>query len=156
MGDGSWLPVRKVFLGEVTQAVPDLVEYMRRVFPSALQDIELSPPTPRGDVREKLAEEFEERPDEPGPSHRLPEKQVPSAGDQRESLLADTKDDDVRTLAVTGTSMANAIRPGGKWWLSRVAVSSAIGPIVSMPPPGHSRAHEEFLAAWWRSGPLEG
>ncbi len=32
MGDGSWIPVHKVFLDQAVDAVPDLLKYMQRVF----------------------------------------------------------------------------------------------------------------------------
>ena len=99
MGDGSWIPVHKVFLDEATRAVPDLVEYVRRVFPSALES---SPATPKGDFRDRLDDGDVGRPDPP--SHRPPEKPPPPADDLPPAgalPAADTKDDDVRTLAVT-------------------------------------------------------
>ena len=33
MGDGTWIPVRKVYLDHATQSIADLREYMRRIVP---------------------------------------------------------------------------------------------------------------------------
>ena len=140
LGDGSWIPVRKVFLDEVVQAVPDLVTYIRRVFPDAARS-EDGPPlpapaeAPRDDVRDRLGEDPGDAPEGPrGDRRSAPGPAAPEDGGPAPGPRGPEPEDDVRTLTVSWDEHGERY----KAWREVVAESSrhefAIGPSASTQP----------------------